>query len=83
MVCSSSPHSQAAEGAMPHLCKQERKRPTPVRRRFSRTHAWQGDSRSVGSDVGDESAESCSVLQPLHIPSVIRPERCTSVVAIR
>jgi len=27
-VCSSAPHSQAAEGTIPHLCKQERKRPT-------------------------------------------------------
>jgi len=30
--------SHAAEGVMPHLCKQERKRPTPVRRRLSRTY---------------------------------------------
>jgi len=37
-VCSSAPHSQAAERATPHLYKQERKRPTLVRRR-SRTHA--------------------------------------------
>jgi len=38
-VCSSAPHSQAAEGAIPHLYKQERKRLTPVWRRFSRTYA--------------------------------------------
>jgi len=37
-VCSSVPRSQVAEGAMPQLCKQERKRPTPVLRRLSRTH---------------------------------------------
>ena len=41
-VCSSAPHSQAAEEAIFNLCKQERKRPTPVRRRFSRTHAVLG-----------------------------------------
>ena len=32
-------------------------------------------SRRVG--VGDRSAESRSAVQPLHIPSMIRPERCT------
>ena len=32
----------AAEEATLHLCKQERKRPTPVRRRLSRTHAVLG-----------------------------------------
>jgi len=35
MVYSSAPHSLAAEEAIPHLCKQERKRPTRVRRRLS------------------------------------------------
>jgi len=39
---SSAPHSQAAEEAIPHLYKQERKRPTPVRRRLSRTQALLG-----------------------------------------
>ena len=38
-VCSSAPHSQAAEEAVPHLDKQERKRPTRVRRRLSGTQA--------------------------------------------
>ena len=39
-VCSSAPHSQAAERAIPHLCKLERQRPKPVQRwRLSRTHA--------------------------------------------
>ena len=33
-VCS-APHSQAAEEAMPHLYKQERKRPSPVRKPLS------------------------------------------------
>jgi len=35
-VCSSAPHSQAAEETMPHLYKQGQKRPTRVRRRLSR-----------------------------------------------
>jgi len=32
MVCSSAPHSQAAEETIPHLYRQERKCPTPVGR---------------------------------------------------
>jgi len=46
-VCS-APHSQAAEEALPNLYRQERKRPTPVRRRLSRTQAcneWKHESR--------------------------------------
>ena len=31
-------HTQVAEEAISHLYKQERKRPTPVRRRLGRTH---------------------------------------------
>jgi len=42
--------------------------------------SWQGHSRRVGAGVGDESAESGSVLQPPRILSVIRPKRRTSVV---
>ena len=41
-VCSSAPHSQAAEEAIPHLYKHERKRPTPVRRWLNRTQALLG-----------------------------------------
>ena len=41
-VCSSAPHSQAGEGAITHLYMQERKPPTPVRRRLSRTEAVLG-----------------------------------------
>ena len=47
-VCSSAPHLQAAEEAIPHLYKQERKRPTPVRRRLSRTQALVGRVIPVG-----------------------------------
>ena len=41
-TCSSAPDSQAAEEAIPYLYKQERKRPTTVRRRLSRTQAHLG-----------------------------------------
>jgi len=41
-ICSSASHSQAAEEAIPHVCKQECKHPTPVRRRLSRTYAVLG-----------------------------------------
>ena len=37
-VWSSAPHSQTVEAAIPNLCKQEQKGPTPVRRRLSQTH---------------------------------------------
>jgi len=37
----------------------------------------------VGASVGDESMESRSGLQPLHIPSVICRERLTSAVVVR
>jgi len=42
MVYSSAPHSQAAEEAIPHLYKQERKRLPLVRRRLTRTQALLG-----------------------------------------
>jgi len=59
LVCSSAPHSQAAEEAIPYWHKQERKLPTPVRRRLSRTQALlRGSFRRVGAGVGDENAES-------------------------
>ena len=45
--------------------------------------SWQGHSRRVGAGVGDESAESCRVVQPLHIPLGIRFDRRTFVVVVR
>ena len=51
-----------------------------------RTHDVLGMSFcEVGSGVGDENrpTESRSVLQPLRIPSMIRPERRISVVVVR
>ena len=81
-VCSSAPHSQAAEEVIPHLHKQERKRLTPVRRRLSRTQVLSsGEGHSGGgASVGDENAESCGIVRPLRIPLVIRPLRRTYVV---
>ena len=38
-VCSLATHSHFAEEARPHLCMDEPKRPTPVRRRLSFTQA--------------------------------------------
>ena len=38
-VCSLAPRSHFAEQARPHLCMDELKRPTPVRRRLSLTQA--------------------------------------------
>ena len=38
-VCSSAPHSYAAEGAITHVSKQERQRPRAVRRRLRRTRS--------------------------------------------
>jgi len=45
--------------------------------------SWQGHSRWVDAGVSDESTESRGVVQPLHIPPVIRPLRCTYVVVVR
>jgi len=41
--------------------------------------SWKGHSERVGAGVGVESAEPRSVVQPLRIPSVIRPDHHTSV----
>ena len=45
--------------------------------------SWQGHSRRVGAHVGVESTEFGSVVQPLRIPLVIRPERRTYVSVVR
>ena len=43
-----------------------------------------GDGHSgVGAGVGDENAECCGVVPPLHMPLVIRPLRRTYVVIVR
>ena len=53
-VCSSAPHSQDAVEAMPHLCINDRKKPTPVWRRFIRTQA------GLGSLIPGERASTSS-----------------------
>ena len=80
-VCSSAPHSQAAEDIL-HLYKQERKRPTPVRRRLSRTHTFLGRAIPGGwvPVSGMKVPSLRSVLQPFCIPLVIRPVHCTYFV---
>ena len=84
-VCSSAPHSQAAEEDIRHLCKQQRKSPTPMRRRLNSDPccSWQDHSRRVDAGVGDERTDSRGVVQPLRIPSVIRPLRRTYAVVVR
>ena len=73
-VCSSAPHSHSGVGARPHLCIHERKRPTPVLKRFSLTQASLGKSSPEGSDpaVGTKarSLESDSRHSFFHIWSV-------------
>ena len=50
---------------------------------FTSVAAWRKDhSRTVGAGVGDESTESFRVVQPLRIPSVIRPKRLTNVIVV-
>jgi len=64
------------------MWKQERKHPTPMRRRLSRTHAvfWRVISERWVPVSGNKSTEPRSVVEPLHASSVIRPERRTYVV---
>ena len=83
-VRSSAPHSQAAEKAIPHLYKKERKRPTPVRRRLSRTPPLLG--RVIpgnGWRCRDKNAEFRGVIRPHPIPLVIRPLCRTYTVVVR
>ena len=53
-LCSCAPHSQYAMEAMPHLCIDDRKKPTPVRRRLSRTQV------GLGSPIPDVRASTSS-----------------------
>jgi len=81
----SAPHTQAAEVATTHLYRQESKRPTPVRRRFSRTQALLG--RVIPEEwvpvSGMKMWSLVEVVRPLRIPLVIRPLRRTHVVVVR
>ena len=57
-ICSSAPHSQNAAEPMPHLRLDDRKRPTPVQRRFSRTQAGLGSPIS-GRRASTSSKNEC------------------------
>ena len=76
-VCSSAPHSYAAEGTITHVSKQERQRPRAVRRRLRRTHSV---LVRVIQESGCQCREwkygvtYCSPTIP-HSIAVIRPER--------
>jgi len=73
---------QVAEGGVPLLCEQERKR-TPVRKRLSRTQAVLGRAIPEGwLLVLGMKMRSFVVFSnySVIVPSVIRPERRTSVV---
>ena len=54
----SAPHPQNAVEAMLHLCIDDRKRPTPVRRRLSRTQAGLG-SPMPGGRASTSSKNEC------------------------
>ena len=78
-VCSSAPHSQDAMEAMPHLCINDQKRPTPVRRWFSRTQASLGSpipSGRVSSSKNECRREVLSRYLMLHLWST-RLSCCT------
>ena len=62
-VCSSASHSQDAVEAMPHLCIDDRKKPTPVWRRFSRTQAGLG-SPIPGGRASTSSKNECRLEVP-------------------
>ena len=50
-VCSTAPHSHFDVGARPHLCMDDRKRPTPVLQRLSLTHDRLGRPIPIGMVV--------------------------------
>ena len=63
-----APHSHPAEGASPHLCMSERKRPTPERRRLSLTHA--NLARDIPGGWGSASGMKSRSLEVLFCHSV-------------
>ena len=71
-VCSSAPRSQDTVEVMPHLCIDDRKRSTPVRRRFSRTQVGL-ESPITGGRAPTSSKNECSREVPSNAPLVVRP----------
>jgi len=72
-VCSSAPHSQAAEGLYPNFATAETSDPGAEAVKQKPRCSWKRPSRKVSAGVGDESRESCNVVQPLRIPLAIQP----------
>ena len=78
-------HRSQRRPSIPHLYKQERKRPTRVRRRLSRTQALVGrviPGRCVPVS-GMKMRSLVGFVRPPRIPLEIRPMRRTSVVVVR
>ena len=67
-VSSSMPHSQIAEGAIPHLCMDEQICPTPVHGLFNFIHAGIGgtnpNGRGPASGIKERSLKA--LLHTLH-----------------
>ena len=69
--CSSAPHLQDAVEAVSNLCLNDRKRPTSVRRRFSRSQAGLG-SPIPGRRVSTSSKNECRREVPSRHPMLHR-----------
>ena len=79
-VCSFAPHSQTAEEAIPHLYKQEWKRPTSVRRCLSRTTALLGRAIPGGWEPVSGIKVRTLVVLSNHSTFGDPPERRTSII---
>jgi len=82
-VCYSVPYSQAAEDAIPKLHKHEWKRLTLVQRQLSQTHAVLGRVILGVWVPGKKVCSLVNVVQPLHLPLVIRPVHYMYVVVVK
>ena len=81
-VCFSAPHSQAAEEAIPHMYKQERKRPSDTGAETVKPDpgsSWEGHSGGVYRCL----ELKCGVFCPLRVPLMIRPLYRTYVVVVK
>jgi len=80
-VCSSAPHSQVADETISHLYKQERKRPTPVRRRLSRTQTVPERiiRRGCVPVLGMKVRSLIGLSSPVTPPSICHPPRAPHV----
>jgi len=84
MTCSSVPHLQATEEAIHHCASRSKNYDIGMEVvKLDYRCSWESQSRRVGARVGDDSTEARSVVQPLHLPSLIHPEHSTHVVVFR